>query len=647
MKLLIEPIFDQKQKILDNVSIYSPDKEVRDRLHAVKYDYAEAQYIRDNTYAEFNDRDLISQIDDDERAFNSYIPAPSEDPNDSWRANVVKPVTRAKSISIAANVTAAVLYPNVIAQNQNSELDRDAAMVMKDLVEFSLDSSQYEKTFVNAVIGAMYSPAVFIEDGFAEVYRTIKELTANGYTEKEILDDIFSGFQNLIVPCEDMFIGNVYEPDLQKQPFLIKRRIIDFTEAQLKYGHLEDFEYVTPGIRVFYADEQDMFYERYEEGLRNRLVEEVTYYNRLADLEIVIVNGVMVHGDPNRPMQRTDKKYPFVHFGFEPFNDRFFYKKSLVAKIAPEQSVIDVLYGLAIDSAMLQTMPPGVTYGNEEVDSPIVVPGKVTTFMEGTTYTPLNVGANMNFAMTMLEAMEESISMNSASNLTGGGTPRGANTAFEVATIQENAMKVLGLFGKMVKFMVEEFGDLRIGSILQFMTVAEGLETTGETSVLRFREILVPDRMVDGKKTARKISFKKQKFASEEEALMRSYELLSQEKALDMTLAEVNPTLFRTLKYKTKVEADMLFSQSESIRKALNLEAYDRAIANPVIAQDPTAVKEVTRHFLLNNYVPGDEDKYLPEEKQKQPMMAQAGQPQGTGMTDKILNRQGANPTAL
>lgn len=640
--LYIEPVYDSRKKILDTPSVYMPGREIRDRMTQIRKDYAEAQYIRDRAYEEFNERSLTTVLNDDERAFNSYIPAPNEDVNQSWRANVVKPVTRAKAISIAANVTSAVLYPNVIAQNKNSEIDRDSAMVMKDLVEYSLDGSKYEQTFVNAVIAAMYSPIVFIEDNYAEVYRKIKEITDNGYTEKTILDTVFSGFQNLIVPCDSMYIGNAYEPSLQRQPFLIRQKFIDYTEAELKYGLLPDWKYVRPGVRVFYEDEQDTFYERYDEMLRNRLVEEVVYYNRLSDLEIVLVNGVMVHGDPERPLQRKDKMYPYVAFGFEPFNERFFYKKSLVNKIAPEQSVIDVLYGLAIDSAMLQTMPPAVTYGNEEIDSAVIVPGKVTPLRDGSKFEPIGVGTNMNFALAMIQSMEGSIDQNSASSLLGGATPKGANTAFEVATIQENAMKVLGLFGKMIKFMVEEFGDLRIGSILQFMTVAEGLETTGAVSRLKFRDLLIPDRMVDGKKMPRKITFTDSVYSEEKEVQKRSYELLANEKSLGMSLAEVNPTLFIDLKFKTKVEADMLFSQSETVKKALNLEAYDRAIANPIIAQDPNALKETTRRFLLENYVPGDEDKYLPQEQSGAAMMQQSmqGANPESKMMEKVLSRQ-------
>lgn len=652
MKLYIEPIRDAKEKVLDNPSAVQLSQEMTKRLLDIKNDFAEAQYVRDQAYEEFNDRDLVTTINDDLKAFNSNIPpAVDDDPNTSWRSNVVKPLTRSKAISIAANVTAAILYPNIIAENQNSELDRDAAMVMKDLADHSYENSKYEKMYTNAVIAAMYSPAVFIEDSFSNVFKTVKELNEKGYTEKEVMDEVFSGFQNHIVPCEDIFISNAYEPELQKQPFLIKRRIIDYTEAKLKYGNENNFSYVQPGIRTFYVEEHDSFYERYEESLRNRLVEEVTYYNRLADLEIVLVNGIPMYDDPNRPMQRQDKLYPFVHFGFEPFNARFFYSKSLVAKIAPEQHVIDVLYGLAIDASMLQTMPPGVLYG-DDIDSAVVVPGKVSAVSENSKYESLDTKISNNFALTMIQAMEQSVEQNSAASLLGGSTPRGANTAFEVATIQENAMKVLGLFGKMVKVAVEDFGNLRIGSILQFLTVAQGLETVGDTSMLRFRQILIPERVVDGKKQARKIEFKLDKFNSEEEVKKRSYELLNKEKALDMSIAEVNPTIFRTLKYRIKVEADMLFSQSETVKKALNLEAYDRAINNPIIAQNPNALREVTRKFLLNNYVPGDEEKYLPQEQTVDPMQAMmAGGMQQTGdqtgMIQKLLNRQGANPTRL
>ena len=47
--------------------------------------------------------------------------------------------------------------------------------------------------------------------------------------------------------------------------------------------------------------------------------------------------------DTERPIQRKDKKYPFAKSYYEMFNSRFFYGMPLVAKIKPDQDVIDRL----------------------------------------------------------------------------------------------------------------------------------------------------------------------------------------------------------------------------------------------------------------------------------------------------------------
>ena len=46
--------------------------------------------------------------------------------------------------------------------------------------------------------------------------------------------------------------------------------------------------------------------------------------------------------------------------------------------------------------------------------------------------------------------------------------------------------------------------------------------------------------------------------------------------------------------------------KNRSLEKALNLEAYDRMIQNPVLDQ-----QAVTRDFLVEVYKPGEGDKYI------------------------------------
>jgi len=227
---------------------YMPSKEVRDITAAVQYDYMMGSQLLNKPRPEYNDRSVRDEMNINQMSFNSYIPPRSQDPDDDWRAQTVRPLTRNKIISIAAHVTQEVLFPNVFAQNDRDDEDKAAAMVMRDLIEWAIYNSAYVNTFLMAVITALVDPAVIVEARFAEVIRKIKELKEDGtYTLKEVVDDVMSGFQFDVVPANQLLISNIYEPNIQKQRFVIKTKLIDYKEAQMVYGHYENFKYVQPG----------------------------------------------------------------------------------------------------------------------------------------------------------------------------------------------------------------------------------------------------------------------------------------------------------------------------------------------------------------------------------------------------------------
>jgi hypothetical protein len=608
--LIVQPKVGDKGEVVDKISVYNPDKRVKERIKDLNLDYSIADEIRNASYEEFNGRTLTEQQDKNQRSFNNYIVSSSGNPDEEWQANTRRPVTRNKVISIAAHITSAILFPKVFAQNANDEIDELAANTMQDIMEWSCEQSDYARKFVFGIIAALVNPGVCFSEGFAEVKRKIKEITGKDkWKEKEVIDEIFSGFYNLLVPLEELYIGNIYESNIQKQPFLITRRIIDYTEAKMKYGENEVFEkYVKPGVRFFYNGAADSFYESYDENLKGRLVEEIVYYNRYADLELRVINGVLLD-DPDRPLQRADKKYPFAFGGYEPYDeDRFFYRRSLVEKMEADQDVIDRLYNMILDGTFLSIMPPLVTLGEDEVDAAVIMPGRITSMGENNKIEPITIGANLSAGLAALSKVEASLAESSQDPLQSGQSTSGSQTAFEVSRLEENARKMLGLFGKMISFLVKDFGELRLGSILQHLTVGQALDTMGSANTIKFRKLIIPDRVEGGKKVTKQIEFETEE--------VNPYELLDREEYPDgnkklaprenVRIISINPKLFRNLKYKVKIEPDFQTSASESIRKALNIEAYDRLIKNPLANQET-----VLKDFLLANYKKGDEDKYI------------------------------------
>ena len=267
--------------------------------------------------------------------------------------------------------------------------------------------------------------------------------------------------------------------------------------------------------------------------------------------------------DPDQPNPRKDKKYPFAKTGYETVDEgKFFYYKSLVNKLKDEQAIINKLYQMVIDGTFLQLMPPTVVYGTEFVNSSVVTPGTITHFKNVDSKLE-KVDVKNDLAANAVEKIEDSVSESSSDILSSGQSNKGPQTAFEVSRLEQNARIVLGLFGKMVGFLVKDFGELRMSDILQFLTVGDVAELTSEATNLKFKSFILPDKSVDGKTKTRKIDFSldlPDEPTPESEYEEMEFDLLDQEGGMDgkIRIYKVNPTLFRKLKYKVKVTPDVI-----------------------------------------------------------------------------------------
>jgi len=637
----------KKETIKDNPSMFVPSDAVKDRTAQVQKDFIFGYETWSRPRREFNDRSLQSEVDVNQRAFNSYVPPKSEDPDESWRAQTVRPVTRNKLISIAAHVTATILYPAIFAQNDQDDEDKDAADVMRDLVEWNIDNSDYKRTFINAVISALVDPAVIVKAEFAEVYRTIKEIKDSGkWDKKKVIDEVLSGFQINVVPCKELLISNIYEPSIQKQRFVIRNRYVDYDESKETWGSYENWQYVKPGVITSFDPITRGFYDVIDTDMRGYLVNECTYYNRYEDLELTFINGILMC-DPDQPNKRLDKMYPFAKSGYEPINNgMFFYYKSAANKLGSDQDIVDTLYNMILDGSFLALMPPMAIYGSEEINSSVIAPGSTTSFRDPNSKME-NIGpkSDLRAGMEAITMVQQSMSESSQDNLRAGNTQGGGDrTAREVMLLEKNAAIALGLFGKMIGFLVEDIGELMKGDILQHMTVAQVSEITGET---KYRSFIVPDKMVDGRTTTKKIEFmnpaEAPDISSPESYMEESFKLLEKEGGPDSKkkIYKVDPEKFRKLKYMVRVDVDELTPKSKALDRALNLELYDRAIANPIADQEA-----IFRDFLISPYKPGDVDKYI---KKVQPNPA-AGMNGPDGSANPLTNggiKPGAANTSM
>lgn len=644
---------DKQKGVKNELSPYNPSEEekvVRDMI------IRHFQLGWTNLYTprvEFSDLSAFGRDQTDFLAWNVYQPnngdpAPGDQIN-GWRSNAIRPIERNKAISIAAHATARLLFPKIFAYDSLSEYQKDAAQVMMDIMEWAAERRDYAFTSLLAVIQALVAPASIVHSEYTEVYRNVKTEKKGGkWQTKKILDDVFSGFKDTIVPVDQLLIENFFEPDIQKQSWLIWRRVQSYQLLEEKYKHCENWKYVKPGMQVLYADPNAGYYYVYDPNMRPYMCEELVYWNRTMDLRIVMVNGIMLtpHDNPN---PRNDKMLPFSKFGYEIINSRCFYYKSMVFKVSHDANIINTLYPMIIDGSYLNLMPPMVVNGGEIISSDVIVPGAVTTLSsKDGSLTPVKVATDLKSGMDALFKVEESL--NQSAEIPVAPEGKGSETAYEISKREQERNTILGLFINMVGSYVKQFGKLSVGDFLQYLTIADVDKITDDPELV-YKTFLLHNKKSNGRMKNRKISFDSSLSSdsmSDDEKLSVSYDTLDKQGGdeTDVELYRVNPELYRDLQFMVVVSPDVLNPLSEEVERAFKLELYDRAIQNPNpnIDQD-----QVLKDFLFgaNPISAKDPDKYMKKQEQNAmglPGMAQMSQNSVQSPMMKGLTQAPAQP---
>jgi hypothetical protein len=228
--------------------------------------------------------------------------------------------------------------------------------------------------------------------------------------------------------------------------------------------------------------------------------------------------------------------------------------------------------------------------------------------------------------MDTLMKVEESVSESSENPIENGQASGPDTTAYEISRLEQNSNTVLGLFIKMIASYVKQYGRIRIGDILQYLTIIDTDKITDDAELV-YKTFLVKG---SSKTESKKIEFTDEvpDEMTEDDMMKKSYDIKAKEDQLGMEIAKVNPKLFRELCYMIVVSPDVIHPRSDDLERAMKLELYDRAMQNPMADQE-----KIFKDFLLGAYKDiKDPDDYVQQQQpQQQGQPGQPGQPNQTG----------------
>ena len=596
-----------------SVSLYQPSDSERVLAHQVRKDYAYGFDVLHRGWNELNGYSVIERMNQDQRTFQSFVDESVENPEEAWKWRGTRSLARKKAFAMHAHMTASYIVPNIFPQNSAQDDDRAMASAMRDIVEWETINSNYRSAFLLTTMGMLVNPVTYLQSDYAEVYQTIK---ADG-ENSEILDEVLSGLNCRVWSADQVLITNAYEQDIQKQRSLTKTRYVEYSELEAKYKEHPNWAFLQPGIKAVYNEEDGLFYD-VKDDEHPSLVQECTWENRREDAEVCYLNGIYF-GNENvdyNPIKHQDNrnapKYDIVPFGYHRINEHFFYYASLMFEVGWDDKLIDAMYQTTMNREFLDLEPPIMVSGVDKVDTAIIFPGGVHATLNPDAQAKAILPPRSGNPYAAMQTIESSMSEAAGSELQSGALPAKGTLAYTAAVAENNAKILLSGTLKGLGESVTQVGRLLVDIALQHLTTAQVDEITGN---LKYREFVLENQMINGKKVSKKIRFDESlmgKSMSEKSKRDYGMKLLEEVGYPDnkQALYVLNPHLFSKLQYLVRIEPDEMLPKNRDFEKVVAERLYTLLRQDPLI--EPEAL---VRKLLYANY-PQDGDELLNKQQQ-------------------------------
>lgn len=573
----------EEQKIIPS---YIPTDSEKDDYNMVIKDVVKGRNIINKSYNQFNGRTLYECIDDWTKRWNGYIPiAPALNQD---RSNMFLNFTRNLVISYLSKVGLQLPDIKTIAINRRTGLENHAmADALNDLNDYSNLEENAQSKFLATTLEAAVKGTVIKYEGFlryeidTEVPIEFDSNTGKMKTKKE-KRVVFDNCYQQGVPLEDFYIANPYQPDIQKQPFVIWKSITTFSEAEQEYGNYPKFKFVRGGNYTLDAEPTTFYRNQLYTELKDHEVEILRYYNRSKNKHVILINGVPVYSGI---FPWIDGKYPFAKGWHEPFDNDFFWGYSFVQKIMNEQDLINTLFNMMVDKTYGSLMPFGLSSDLDDlVEDTVLEPNKIRKVGDINNWRFETLPGVQQGEQAMLNQSISFIRENSSIEGGGAASPAGGKVSMRQAVLkQQEVMSKLGFTINYLEDFERDRTELRISHLLQFYSIPRIEKITGKNGKdlekLTYREIAIPKSKLSSGEVGTKILHltndaemgdkNKRKMLQDE---LSKKEAMSKEIGTEAEALAINVDSFSNYNYRVQVVKNSSFEHNQMLDRAERME---------------------------------------------------------------------------
>lgn len=589
----------------------------------VYQNFQEDYTLKNTSQTELGGRTLKQFWDNSNKDYNvlvdDYGP---EDPVVPYASTI----SRDKSNAFISRLSSQLIYPSVVAQNKDQEIDHILAKVCRAMLEWAHDNDGKPD-----------------ESGHQKNVRYIHKAVVEGtvHVDDSIIDKrLFSS----LVDNEEIYIPNFRQPSIQLQPHLFRvKDNITYKEAERIFGDFPNWKYVEKGNFAQWVSDDLKWVNSLVEKDKVQIIyywEDVPRKDlkrgvKRAKLFNVFINGVLMFKADNLSPYK-DGLYPISKGIFESFSDpNYYWGNSMPNKAAHDKKWLDGWKTLIRHKAKLAAIPPTMTFNGFFLDSDMYIPGETTMAPNGMkpediiTIPGISDGVS-NSDLAVMQDAKNDINEGNLSPQASGGQSNRNQTAREAVIREQNEQEILGAFGQQIAFLVESRTYPILMRLFQF------------NSKSRINKIAVADQdLGQGITGTFEMIFEKPAEMTKDEIRSDSFERFKNFKnsineGRPKMSVQINPEYLNELDLYIKCIADPQPKKTSALRRAEAMEKFGVYGARPELFNQKSAAKKLVKEM-------GDDpsDMIIEQQPNLNPQQAQPG-----GKLTNSLNRVAGQETA-
>jgi len=440
----------QKEEIVNKFPDYS-DEEIAYRQSLIRK-ITISDTAKNSQHRELNDMNHQEYYDSNLRAANSYIP-PKKNPEDT---RIVTGTTEEKGSTLLSAILNYNLEPNILAFDKEMLEADELGRNVEDLVKKSREIENYDEKRILIYKELLDQGTCFVEEQWIEETKIEKKLSSDDWADGVKINKIkwtekdgegFCGAATRLIRGDKVYLGNIKEFQISKQPYIFTVDIMSYAEAEAIYKNWDRWQFVPRKIVRTETSTESSYRDWTLETVQEDFVEVIKFQDKWANEFMIMLNGVMMLpvGFPLEAISPSGD-YTIAKGDVYPISQFFAYSKSIPAKTKVDQEVLDELLKLIVLKTRKSFMPPLANNTGRVLSRKIMNAGEITNQVDASKIQVIGDAAGVNQSeFNAYEFIKNIVDQKSVSPAFAGDATSGRQTATEILELKKQQMMKLGL----------------------------------------------------------------------------------------------------------------------------------------------------------------------------------------------------------